>query len=497
MTWIVSGITGYAAPPKTLAGWEQVFADEFEQDSLDLSLWNPTYNWGHTHNHRAYCVAENVEIHDGVLRLIGEARRHPDAPETTTSGGKTHSLDYTSAAIDTRGKFSVQHGYIEGRFRAPRQSGTWPAFWMLQDGWPPEIDILEIPHQRTQHHYYLHYTDPSYYAEHGSAWDHEASFGGVHSGPDKSAAFHNYGVDWNPQSMTFYFDDKVVATYNRSSEISQTQAMYLIVNLAIGGWATETGMSIEIDKDQPAWFEADWIRVWKAKPADFDSVRIMNVASGLCIQPQEKAAVVGNCRDSASWLQLQSLGGNRYRANHGDLVLEIPNEAKDAGLQAGFWGWNNKGHQHLILEVQEGYTGLVVRMRMEHSNLYLRRKDSLVIQDWDDSWEWQQVWKIIQSDSELPEDPTPLSSREPAAFVSHIRQQGAYLQIEWNAVTPSVSTHLQLMDFQGRVVREALGSGQDGTQTWTLHGVSAGLYYVVLTQGSQRQVHPVVWGTAF
>ena len=49
---------------------------------------------------------------------------HPDAP-ATTSGGETHSLDYTSGAIDTRGKFEFKYGYIEGRFKAPWQSGTW------------------------------------------------------------------------------------------------------------------------------------------------------------------------------------------------------------------------------------------------------------------------------------------------------------------------------------------------------------------------------------
>jgi beta-glucanase (GH16 family) len=47
---------------------------------------------------------------------------HPDAPATTS--GETHSLDYTSGAIDTRGKFEFKYGYIEGRFKAPWQSRT-------------------------------------------------------------------------------------------------------------------------------------------------------------------------------------------------------------------------------------------------------------------------------------------------------------------------------------------------------------------------------------
>ena len=134
----------YADPPANMSGWTMVFNDEFDGNSLDKSKWNPTYNWGHTHNHRAYCVEENVSVSDGLLRIKGEAKRHPQAPATCKSGDKTYSLDYTSGAIDTRGKFEVKYGYIEGRFKMPKQLGTWPAFWTLQDGWPPEIDIFEV-----------------------------------------------------------------------------------------------------------------------------------------------------------------------------------------------------------------------------------------------------------------------------------------------------------------------------------------------------------------
>ena len=205
------------------------FEDNFDGTSLDSKV-EFHLQLGPSHNHRAYCVEENVSVKDGILKIKGEAIRHPDAPATASNGGKTYSLDYTSGAIDTRDKFEVQYGYIEGRFKAPPHAGTWPAFWTLQDGWPPEIDILEIPHARTQHHYYLHYTDPSWYASHGDAWDHEASVGGTHSGPDKSAAFYNYGVEWDAGVMNFYFNDQRIASYNRPSEISQTKAMYIIIN---------------------------------------------------------------------------------------------------------------------------------------------------------------------------------------------------------------------------------------------------------------------------
>ncbi len=206
----------FADPPSSMGGWELVFEDNFDGTSLDKSKWNPTYNWGHTHNHRAYCVEENVIVSDGTLKLKGEKKQHPDAEgKKAKFNNKEIPVDYTSGAIDTRGHFEVKYGYIEGRFKAPSQSGTWPAFWTLQDGWPPEIDILEIPASRKQHHYYLHYTDPSWFNSHGSAWDHEASFGGHKDDDvDRSADFHNYAVEWDESNLNFYFDDKKFASYN-------------------------------------------------------------------------------------------------------------------------------------------------------------------------------------------------------------------------------------------------------------------------------------------
>lgn len=418
----VSAAAVSADPPATLSGWEKVFDEEFDGTSLDASKWNPTYNWGHTHNHRAYCAAENVTVSGGKLRIKGEFRRHPDAPQTATSGGKTYSLDYTSGAIDTHGKFSVQYGYIEGRFKAPWQLGTWPAFWMLQDGWPPEIDILEIPAARTLHHYYLHYTDPAWYASHGSASDHEASFGGTQTDVDKSAGFYNYGVEWDADNMNFYFNDKKIASYNRPAEISQTKAMYIIVNLAIGGWA---GDNIQITADSPAYFEADWIRVWKAKNQVPAKVRIRSVAAGTCMMPDSaKKLVLGDCADSAAIAALVSLGGSVYRINFGDYVLEIPNESTAAGAAAGVWGWNGGAHQKVTLEVQSGFTGTVVRMKMNGSGHYLRSADGAVIQDWNTSWPWNQNWRI----EDAAESPTAVASRK-ALSPTVVRYQGGRLGI--------------------------------------------------------------------
>ena len=57
---------------------------------------------------------------------------------------------YTSASINTRGRFEFLYGRVEVRAKLPAGAGAWPAVWMLgtsiaQVGWPTcgEIDIME------------------------------------------------------------------------------------------------------------------------------------------------------------------------------------------------------------------------------------------------------------------------------------------------------------------------------------------------------------------
>lgn len=458
-----------AEPPASLSGWTQVFSDEFEGTSLDKSKWNPTYNWGHTHNHRAYCVEENVSVNDGKLVIKGEAKRHPEAPATCSNGGKTYSLDYTSGAIDTQHKFKIRYGYIEGRFKMPAQLGTWPAFWMLQDGWPPEIDIFEVPHARNQHHYYLHYTQPDWYASHGDAWDHEASFGGVHTGPDKSADFHNYGLEWNERYMNFYFDDKLVASYNRPTEISQTEAMYIIINLAIGGWATDNGNPIEVTSDNPAYLECDWVRVWEKNPTvevPTGNLRFYSISEGKCLVADGNDIKLGDCESANSFASL-SESGSSYRINFGEKVLEIPNESKAAGDAVGLWGWNGKAHQLLNLNKLGEYSGWVVSMRFSHSGHYVQASNGDVIQDgFPEGDERTAHWRILR-EGEEPTSTDLTNSRPTCQIVchdSHLEVLGEIGQID----------RVTLIDVSGRVVRSTTSLAEVGLP-------EKGVYVVVIT----------------
>ena len=461
----------FAEPPANFSGWEKVFEDNFDGTSLDKTKWNPTYNWGPTHNHRAYCAEENVIVSDGTLKLKGEKKTHPDANGRKAKfNNKEIPVDYTSGAIDTRGHFEVKYGYIEGRFKAPSQKGTWPAFWTLQDGWPPEIDILEIPASRKQHHYYLHYTDPSWYSGHGSAWDHEASFGGHKDDDvDRSADFHNYGVEWDESTLSFYFDDKRFASYNRPTEISQLTAQYIIVNLAIGGWA---GDDIEI-----------------TKPAKPDTVKIFSMNFGTCmVRTSENKLALGDCDSDSALVVVTPLSSTTFRFGFGDLSIDVPDESKDAGITMGLYQWNGGAHQKVIMEKQAGYEGTVVRMKMQNSNMYLRATTDgeRVVQSWADDWEWNQMWRILPNEPQEPDSPDgpEALASDPNAYSygSSIRYTNGNLSVELGSAF-SRDAEIRVLDLRGReVMRQRVAH----SATMDVQALAPGIYHVMFSDGKNR-----------
>ncbi|MDO4562362.1 MAG: glycoside hydrolase family 16 protein [Clostridia bacterium] len=247
---------GVTRPEAIGEEYSLVFNDDFEGTELDTTKWSYNYSWGPTHNHGGYCVPENVIVENGILKLKGENIKQPESEgKVAQFSGQSIPVNYTTGAVNTHHKWNFNYGYFEGSFKMPKGKGLWPAFWMLKDGWPPEIDMFEIlcskPRQvLTNYHY-------------GPSWDNTGSFYQAHGdvGVDLTEDFHTYGYKWTPTSMSWYFDGKQLGkTYTDKSRISESDGMYIIINLAIDGWdgAPDT------TTPWPAYFECDWVRVWQA-----------------------------------------------------------------------------------------------------------------------------------------------------------------------------------------------------------------------------------------
>jgi len=214
----------------------EVFSQEFDGiGSLDSSIWNFDVGngteqgipgWGNNELQYYTDRPENVRINNGMLEITAIQENYEGA-------------QFTSARIQTKGKFQQQYGRFEARIKLPWGQGLWPAFWLLGDDkggteiWPQigEIDIMENRGQ-----------EPTIIS------------GTVH-GPGYSAAqsitksfelendrfdtdFHIFGIEWGENYINFYVDDVL---YNQITPSDVTgewvfnDEFYIIMNVAVGG----------------------------------------------------------------------------------------------------------------------------------------------------------------------------------------------------------------------------------------------------------------------
>jgi beta-glucanase (GH16 family) len=221
-------------------GWKLTFHDEFNETQLDPTKWDDHYWHGRTHsnNELEYYAPDGYEVADGRLRLKGERRQMA-------------GHEYTAGMISSFGHFAQQYGYFEIRAKFPRGKGFWPAFWLLPANkqWPPEIDVLEIlGHEPNKVYFTNHWRDPA--CTHRS---HGQSF----TGPDFSADYHTFAIDWEPGEITWYLDGIQRA---RSTAGVPAEPMYVIANLAVGGdWPGNPDATTPF----PGFMDVDYIRVYQ------------------------------------------------------------------------------------------------------------------------------------------------------------------------------------------------------------------------------------------
>ena len=207
---------------------------------LDPDKWNPAYPWTRVHNYPAYIRDENIRADtndNGLLQLWGKRENFGGQP-------------FTSGAINSNGKLNLQltglSGYMEARMRFPRFTGAWPAFWSLQEGWPPEIDMMEfvLGGPNTSRNNYVANVHFRRNNQNTSSW---SGFKDAGAG-DLTTGFHNYGVRWTDNSLTWYIDGRQFHSYTGAAAIAQMQRMYLILNLGIGGWPGDPPPGEDVNK---------------------------------------------------------------------------------------------------------------------------------------------------------------------------------------------------------------------------------------------------------
>jgi autotransporter-associated beta strand protein len=237
------------ATPPSGTTWGLLHADEFGGTSVDTQKWITQYPWGPTHNHDAYALPQNLSVANGVLTETAKRETAPD--------GKPFTTGVISSGYDKM----YQYGYAEARIKLPTTPGSWPAFWGLYYGWPPESDIMEFPiftSGDTLQDYYIsyHYTNDSGNAAYGG-WADPGSAGNL------TTSFHTYGMEWTSTYIKYYFDGAVMRTVTDTAAIADLQSMYLILNYAVGGSWPGTPDTTQWPVGATDTTQVDYVRVWK------------------------------------------------------------------------------------------------------------------------------------------------------------------------------------------------------------------------------------------
>lgn len=245
---------GHSAP----AGWTLVFSDEFDRvGAPDPAKWG--YETGYIRNREAQYYTsrpENVRIEDGTLVI--EARKE-----------SYRGYAYTSASLNTQGRFEFKFGRVEVRAKLPAGKGAWPAAWMLgvnreRVGWPAcgEIDVMEnVGFDPLRIHGSIHTT----------AYNHVKGTQktAIVTVDDPSATFHVYAMEWNPDRIEISVDDRPYFAFRNEGTGAAAwpfdQPHYLLLNLAIGGsWGGQQGID---DSRFPMKYLVDYVRIYQKTPA--------------------------------------------------------------------------------------------------------------------------------------------------------------------------------------------------------------------------------------
>lgn len=273
-------------------GWQTVWLDEFEGESLDRSKWAPEEScWGGGNNERQCYTdrTENVLVQNGVLHLRAkeETFTGPNLPEGMMGApAGTRTQTYTSGKVRTRGLAAWMYGRISARMKLPGGQGTWPAFWMMSADntygtWPlsGEIDIMEAINldtpcdecaggieRRTSGA--LHFGD----AIPNNTYLYLNRKAGTATSP--SEEWRIYSIEWSKDAIQWFVDDDMFLRIENEDWFSAAsnaqgnsyapfdQPFYLMLNLAVGGNLAEQKNGRGFDPSAfPSKLLIDWVKV--------------------------------------------------------------------------------------------------------------------------------------------------------------------------------------------------------------------------------------------
>jgi beta-glucanase (GH16 family) len=235
-------------PTGTAGNWKLIFDDEFSSTQLDTSKWSTGWQGS------------------GITAPVNASEEECyDPAQVTQSGGflnlslitKSESCGiadprYASGIVTTKNKFSYTYGFLQARVWLPSVTGQqnqiadWPAVWTDGFSWPTdgEDDIIEGIKGLACAHFHSA-TSPGGIA----AADGTADVSAVSGCVNLTGGWHVFGADWEPGSVTYYYDGKDIGSV--TSGVTSAP-MYVILDYASGP-----------PYQSPSTMKVDYVRVWQ------------------------------------------------------------------------------------------------------------------------------------------------------------------------------------------------------------------------------------------
>lgn len=238
--------TGAAQPAGIPGNWKLVFDTEFDRSSLDRSVWRT--GWFGDGVTRPASNTDDDCYSPNNVTFPGDGTMHLNVTATSSTCGGV-SYPYTGSMVTTdpsdgraSGGFQYTYGVVEARVYLPADGtviADWPGVWADGQNWPTdgEDDVMEG-------------LDGS-----ACATFHDPLDIGLRTRACSTTVgpgWHTFASDWQPGSVTYYYDGAVVATV--TSGVTSAP-MYLILD--------DTVKMGEPDDTEPDAMRVQYVRVWQ------------------------------------------------------------------------------------------------------------------------------------------------------------------------------------------------------------------------------------------
>lgn len=254
--------------------WKLVFQDEFNNGVLNSQEWITWFPY--TYNGLDSCVFcrthgdegqvfldENVVVSDTSLKIIAKK-------ETATWMGEERP--HTSGMLHSRRPFG--RGRYEIRAKLPAGMGFWPGIWTFGQIYS-EVDIMEAGMQNPKRYHTTVHNWLIGKMEHNRR----------NVRTDISEDFHVYAMEWDPNIIRFFFDEKEVWSLSRFTSRRgrnlkrcdlkpgryginpvfphEQEKLFLIIGLGVGTTDTPFTKTPGTETEFPGQIEVDWIRIYE------------------------------------------------------------------------------------------------------------------------------------------------------------------------------------------------------------------------------------------